>query len=136
MDYLNVLKGEIKKGISIVKDNIMMTELERKLKEATSDEHCHANISLLNDIAQRTNDSEDFDVIMKHCIQTICLNSDKWRRILKTLFLIEQILRTGNLRFANELKDESYRLKNLTSFCYYDNKVDKGETSKKNYLII
>ena len=130
MDYLNVIKGELKKGISIVKDNIMMTELERKLKEATSDEHCHANVSLLNDIAQRTNDSEDLDVIMKYCLQVLGFNSDKWRRILKTLFLIEQILRTGNLRFATELSNESYKLKNLLNFSHYENKADKGETSK------
>ena len=50
MEYFSVLKGELKKGISMVKDNIMKTELERKLKTATANEHCHANIMLLNDI--------------------------------------------------------------------------------------
>ena len=32
IDYFKVIKDEIKKGISTVKDNIMLTELERKLK--------------------------------------------------------------------------------------------------------
>ena len=57
-------------------------------------------------------------------------NSDQWRRILKTLFLIEHILRTGNLRFAEELKNESYKIKNLTGFSYYVDGSDKGEASK------
>ena len=133
MDYLNVIKGELKKGISMVKDNIMMNELERKLKEATSNEHCHANVSLLNDISQHTNSSEDFRIIYDYCLKNLNLNSDQWRRILKTLFLIEHILRTGNMRFATELKDDSYKIKNLFNFNYYENRADKGETSKYKY---
>ena len=56
---------------------------------------------------------------------------EKWRKILKDLFLIEHILRTGNPRFVDDLKDEIYKLKNLHNFSYYDeSKADKGETSK------
>lgn len=54
MDYFKAIKNEIKKGISTVKDNIMLTELERKLKKATANEHCHANVSLLDEISRRT----------------------------------------------------------------------------------
>ena len=54
MEYFNILKDEFKKGISMVKDNLTKTELEKKLKEATSNEHCHANISLLNEISMKT----------------------------------------------------------------------------------
>ena len=51
--------------------------------------------------------------------------------ILKDLFLIEHILRTGNPRFADDLRDEEYKLKNLFNFSYYDeSRSDKGETSK------
>ena len=91
MDYLNILKGELKKGISMVKDNLTKTDLEKKL-------NCR---------------------------------SEKWRKILKDLFLIEHILRTGNPRFADDLKNEDYKIKNLTNFSYYDkSNSDKGETSK------
>ena len=54
MDYFNIIKGELKKGVGQLKDRLTKTELQRKLKEATSNEHCHANISLLNEISQRT----------------------------------------------------------------------------------
>ena len=131
MDYLNILKGELKKGISMVKDNLTKTDLEKKLKEATSNEHCHANVSLLNEISNRTQYRADYNTIFAHCIKKLNCRSEKWRKILKDLFLIEHILRTGNPRFADDLKNEDYKIKNLTNFSYYDkSNSDKGETSK------
>ena len=56
MDYFNIIKGELKKGVSQIKDRLTKTELQRKLKEATSNEHCHANISLLNEISKKKDD--------------------------------------------------------------------------------
>jgi hypothetical protein len=54
MEYFNMLKGEIFKSVDEIKDRLTKTELQRKLTEATSNEHCHANISLLNEISRRT----------------------------------------------------------------------------------
>ena len=54
---------------------------------------------------------------------------EKWRKILKCLFLIEHILRTGNLKFAEHLKEDEYKLKNLFDFSFMEGKSDKGETS-------
>ena len=139
MEYFNILKGELKKGISMVKDNLTKTDLEKKLKEATSNEHCHANISLLNEISQRTQYRADYNTILFHCVKKLSCKAEKWRKILKDLFLIEHILRTGNPKFADDLKDEIYKLKTLFNFSYYDeSRSDKGETSKlkiNSYII-
>lgn len=129
MDYFNAIKNEIKKGISVVKDNIMLTELERKLKKATANEHCHANVSLLNEISQRTGIREDYYIIYNHCMKKLSCRPEKWLKILKALFLIEHILRTGNLKFAEHLKEDEYKIKRLFDFSYYEGKADKGETS-------
>jgi len=72
---------------------------------------------------------------VKHNIEEIIIqflgcSPEKWRKILKNLFLIEHILRTGNPRFADDLKDEIYKIKHLFNFSYYDDRSDKGETSK------
>ena len=50
--------------------------------------------------------------------------------------MIEHILRTGNPRFVDDLKDVEYKLKNLFNFSFYDeSRSDKGETSKlKKYI--
>ena len=37
MEYLNIIKGELKKGVSAVKDRLTKTELQRKLKGAGFD---------------------------------------------------------------------------------------------------
>ena len=128
-DYFKAIKEEVKKGLSMVKDNIMLTELERKLKKATANEHCHANVALLNDISQRTSIREDYYIIYNHCIKKLSVRASKWLKILKTLFLIEHILRTGNLKFAEHLREDEYKLKNLFNFSFYEGKADKGETS-------
>ncbi len=130
MDYLNIIKVELKKSINIIKDHIMKTEIERKLKKATANEHCHANVSLLNDISKRTNYREDYYVIYNYCMKKLSCRPEKWLKILKSLFLIEHILRTGNLKFAQHLKEEEYKIKSLYDFSFYDGKADKGETSK------
>ena len=129
MEYIKVLKGELKKGINIVKDNIMKTELERKLKKATADEHCHANVSLLDEISRRTSSREDYYIIYNHCMKKISCRPEKWLKVLKSLLLIEHILRTGNLKFAEHLKEDEYKIKRLFEFSYIDGKADKGETS-------
>ena len=129
MDYFNAIKNEIKKGISTVKDNIMLTELERKLKKATANEHCHANVSLLDEISRRTASREDYYIIYNHCMKKISCRPEKWLKVLKSLLLIEHILRTGNLKFAEHLKEDEYKIKRLFEFSYIDGKADKGETS-------
>lgn len=137
MDYIYSLKSELQKGINIVKDNLTGTDLQRKLKEATSNDHCHANVSLLNEISSRTENYEEFGQIITHCRRELTCPSSDWRKILKDLFLIEHIFRTGNLRFVDAMKDEEHRLKSLFNFKYIEeNGVDKGETSKyQKYFI-
>ena len=68
--------------------------------------------------------------LFKLCLKKLSCRNEKWRKVLKDLFLIEHILRTGNPKFADDLKDEIYKLKNLTNFSYYEERADKGETSK------
>ena len=113
----------------MVKDNIMLTELERKLKKATANEHCHANVSLLDEISRRTTSREDYYIIYNHCMKKLSCRPEKWLKILKSLFLIEHILRTGNLKFAEHLKEDEYKIKRLFEFSYVEGKADKGETS-------
>ena len=120
INYFNAIKDEIKKGLSTVKDNIMLTELERKLKKATANEHCHANVSLLDEISRRTTSREDYYIIYNHCMKKLSCRPEKWLKILKSLFLIEHILRTGNLKFAEHLKEDEYKIKRLFEFIYVE----------------
>ena len=69
---------------------------------------------------------------MEHIGKVLKSSKKKRRKILKCLFLIEHIIKTGNMNFVEKLRDEhEYKLKSLSDFSYIDeNRADKGETSK------
>lgn len=53
--YLKTSSMKCTSIITCSKNKLTLTDLEIKLKEATSNEHCHANVSLLDDLAYKTN---------------------------------------------------------------------------------
>ena len=116
------------------KDKLTKTPLQIKLKEATSNEHCHANVSLLNEISQRTEYYSELQIIVSHVSKKLNCRREKWRKILKCLFLVEHILKTGSMNFYDQMKSLSYQFRNLNTFSYIDvSRVEKGETSKIYY---
>lgn len=106
-------------------------DLKSQLKEATSNEHCHANVALMNEISSRTSNKEDLNVIVAHVAKKLNCRGEKWRKILKCLFLVEHLLKTGSNDFYDAMRGMQYLFKNLYTFSYIDeNNADKGEESK------
>ena len=122
-----------KKGINKVKDKVSKADLEKKLAEATTNETGFANISLLNEISSRTDDSECCKIIVNYCMKVLSLKPKFWKRILKDLNLIEHIVKTGSQNFVDEIKDKRDKLRDLNSFTYEEDDKDRGEQSK--YII-
>jgi hypothetical protein len=92
-------------------------------------------ISKIN-ILKNIYSSADYQVIVAHVINKLECKKEKWRKILKTLFLIEHLLRTGSPNIVDSMKGELYKIKNLNSFSFIDtNRSDKGETSKNKFNI-
>ena len=120
----------IKKGISKVKDNVNKEILTKRLNEATSNELCQANIAVLNEISSRTDIREESKIIIKYCVKVLQLKPKYWKRILKTLKLIEHCLKTGSSNFVENMKDERDRIKDLFEFSYTHDGKEKGETNK------
>jgi epsin len=125
----------LKKGLSKVKDKVSQVELEKKLAEATTNETGFANISLLNEIAARSDDSEDCKIIVKYCLKVLNLKPKFWRRILKSLNLIEHVVKTGSQNFVDQIKDERDSLREMYNFTYEDDDKDRGEQSKYIYFL-
>jgi len=136
--FKNLNLDKLQNKITSVKNKIILSEIEQMLEEATSNEHCHANLSLLNDIADRAGGYADYQTIVNHIEKTIQLDKQKWRRLLKTLFLIEHLLRVGNNRFVTSLNSFSYKIKELKNFKYIDDKGDEkgGSIREKASFII
>ena len=63
------------------------------------------------------------------------LKPKMWKRILRSLALIEHILKTGNQNFVDQIKDERDRIKDLFEFKYEEEDKDRGEPSKSIYFI-
>ena len=64
------------------------------------------------------------------------LKPKMWKRILRSLALIEHILKTGNQNFVDQIKDERDRIKDLFEFKYEEEDKDRGEPSKSIYFIM
>lgn len=67
--------------------------------------------------------------------KTLKVGRDKWRRILKTLFLVEHMLRVGNSKFVSSINNFSHIIKDLTDFRYIDEKKDEKGGSSKHFII-
>jgi epsin len=124
----------LKKGLSKVKDKVSQADLEKKLVEATPNETGMSNISLLNEISSRTDDSEECKIVVKYCLKLLTLKPKLWKKILRDLNLIEHVIKTGSQNFIEQIKEERDKLRDLNNFTYEEDDKDRGEQSKYNYI--
>ena len=120
----------LKKGLNKMKIKVSQVDLEKKINEATKNEMGPATISLLNEISSKSDDSESCKIIIKNCMKLLTLKPKMWKRILKSLSLIEHILKTGSQNFVYGVKDERDQIKELFNFTYEEDDKERGETSK------
>ena len=120
----------LRKGLSKVKETMSQVDLLAKLAEATTNDSSFASISLLNEISSRTDNREDCDLIVRHCVKILTLKPKLWKKIQKGLALIEHIIKTGSQDFVDKMKQERDNLKNLYDFSYEEDGSDRGSTSK------
>ena len=55
-----------------------------------------------------------------------------WKRIKRSLTLIEHIIKTGSQTFYDKMKEERDSLKDLYEFTFEEDDKDRRETSMKN----
>ena len=118
-----------KKGLSKMKGRMTAAELEKKINEATVNEMGLPSISLLNEISSRSDELEESKVISKYCIKILSLKPKMWKRIFRSLSVIEHVLKTGSQNFVEQIKEERDRIKDLFEFKYEEDDKDKGEPS-------
>jgi hypothetical protein len=63
-------------------------------------------------------------------MKLLTLKPKMWKRILKSLALIEHILKTGSQNFVYGVKDERDQIKELFNFTYEEDDKERGEASK------
>ena len=102
------------------------TPLEKQVSEATSNENWGVANSTLIELARATADYNNYAVIMKGIWEGVSDKKERWRRIYKSLVLLEYCVKHGAERCADEAKGESYRLRPLHDFKFMEEGRDKG----------
>jgi len=112
--------GAAVEGIfNVVKDKIDQTrgsELERKVKEATSSENWAASRTIKDEIAKATYDYSGYKEVMETLWKRMAEPSKNWQTIFKSLDLLEFLLKNGSDRVISEARDRQYQIRTLKDF--------------------
>jgi hypothetical protein len=102
------------------------TPLEKEVSDATSNDNWGVANSTLIQLARQTNDFNNYTVIMKEVWEGLSEKKEKWRRIYKSLVLLEYCVKYGAERVCNEARSESYKLRPLFDFKHMEEGREKG----------
>jgi len=108
------------------------TEAERKVREATNgDEPWGPHGTLMSEIAGFTFGYEEFPEVMGMLWKRMLKDVEPkyWRRVYKSMLLLDYLLKNGSERVIESARDRVYELKRLDDFAYID---DKGKNQGIN----
>ncbi|CAO1619893.1 unnamed protein product [Parajaminaea phylloscopi] len=98
-----------------------VSEIEAKVNEATSDDPWGASSTLMQEIAQATNNFADFNEIMPAIFRNFMeREANEWRQIYKSLQLLEYIVKHGSERVVDDARAHLGTVKILRNFHYID----------------
>lgn len=120
---------------SALKD-LVMTDLENKVRAATSDTSWGASGSDLMQISQGTFNREDYALIMSIVWQR--LGSSRWRCVYKALEVLRYLIMHGAARCTEEARAASHHIQTLQHFRYVDPKThhDHGEAVRTRAKLV
>jgi len=104
----------------------METPLERAVHEATSNQNWGCANSILWDIAQASNQYSERQFIMRMVWEKLQSSPHRWRRILKTLNLIDFMLKHGPDQIRSEVCSGKSRILQLQNFSFMEDGRDSG----------
>eukprot|EP00923_Selenidium_pygospionis_P007130 GHVN01012252.1.p1 GENE.GHVN01012252.1~~GHVN01012252.1.p1 ORF type:complete len:701 (-),score=191.53 GHVN01012252.1:305-2320(-) len=102
------------------------TPLDKNLKEACANTNWGASNSLLADIAAASFDFTNYPIIMRYVWDALGDKPSRWRRILKTLSLVEFLVTNGTERAVDEVREGLFRIRVLMDFRVSEDGRDKG----------
>ncbi|KAF9214023.1 Epsin-3, clathrin recruitment and traffic between the Golgi and endosome [Podila verticillata] len=120
---------DIRNAIDKVTAKVMnYTEMEQKVREATSNDPWGASGTLKQELAQATHNFQHFNEIMPAIFKRFAEKEPReWRQIYKSLVLLEYLVTHGSERVVDEARGHISTIKVLRSFQYVDdNGKDEG----------
>merc|ERR1719221_387146 len=102
-------------------DNLKGTDIEKQVKEATSNANWGVASSLKNTIADATNEYQQFREIMGVLWKRMAdKNGTNWRIVYKSLDLLMHCIKFGHDRVIEDVRDHQIVLRPLSDFHYFD----------------
>jgi len=129
VDWNNLKKHALKvrgEAASKLKD-FCMTDIENKVRAATSNKSWGASTSELFEIAQATFNNEEYPLIMAIVWQRLNDHGRNWRHVYKALELLRYLIMHGSSRVIDEVQDALYHIRSLQDFRYIDSVTHKDE---------
>uniref|UniRef100_A0A0N5AXD2 ENTH domain-containing protein n=1 Tax=Syphacia muris TaxID=451379 RepID=A0A0N5AXD2_9BILA len=128
-DSLNTY--EIRKLSDKVQGMVMnYTEAEVKVREATNEDPWGPTCPEMSEIAHMTFQYEAFPEIMGMLWKRMLHeNKHAWRRVYKSLTLLNYLLKNGSERVVSSARDHLYEIRSLESYKYID---DRGKDQGLN----
>lgn len=105
-----------------------VSDIEAKVDEATNDDPWGASSTLMQEIAQATQNFQDFNEIMPTIYRRFMeKEAREWRQIYKALQLLEYLIKHGSERVVDDARSHLATIKILRNFHYIDEKgKDQG----------
>ncbi|KAF9349254.1 Epsin-3, clathrin recruitment and traffic between the Golgi and endosome [Mortierella sp. AD094] len=120
---------DIRNALEKVTAKVMnYTEMEQKVREATSNDPWGASGTLKQELAQATHNFQYFNEIMPAIFKRFTEKEPReWRQIYKSLVLLEYLVTHGSERVVDEARGHISTIKVLRNFQYVDeNGKDEG----------
>jgi len=118
---MSVLENTVKKAWKETKNTVLQVpEIERKVKDATSNEKWGPTGTQMREIAQATFSYHDLPVIMNAIWRRLNDHGKYWRHVYKSLLLIDYLLHNGSEQVIREARDHVVSIQTLCEFQYID----------------
>ncbi|KIW19020.1 hypothetical protein PV08_03310 [Exophiala spinifera] len=125
----NLTLYDLKAGVRKVQNAVMnLTEMEAKVREATNGDPWGASATLMQEIAQGTQNYQQLNEIMPMIYKRFTdKTAEEWRQIYKALQLLEYLCKHGSERVIDDARSHLSLLRMLRQFHYIDqNGKDQG----------
>jgi epsin len=124
MDWAKDLYHNAKNKI----DGFTGSDIEKIVKEATSNENWGSSGTLKAEIAHYTFDFQGCKEVMGIVWKRLGESERNWRMVFKSLQLLEYLVKNGHERVSNMARERQFQIKMLSSFSYTDdNHIDRGK---------
>lgn len=94
--------------------------VERKVREATSNDPWGPSSSLMSEIADATYNVQIFGEIMAMIWKRLNDHGKNWRHVYKALTLLDYLIKTGSERVVVQCKENIFAIQTLKDFQYID----------------